>query len=138
MQPLRRLLLLTKSVSSEHMLVPISTRTRTRNPSHRQRWCVVTSEILHVRSSSSLTLRAEVQVKQSSQYLLADIRSLLRQGQGMHNLTTSRSVARVLHGLSSNQVASDAWRQHPSWGKHAAVDFLAIMRAAEDELQSKT
>jgi len=74
------------------------------------------------------------QVKQSSQYLVADIRSLLRQGK--HSLTTSRSVARVLHGLSSSQVTAETWRQHPSWGKHVAVDFHAVMRAAEVALQS--
>ena len=87
--------------------------------------------------AAGLTTRARTallrQVKQSSHYLVADIRSLLRQGK--KSLTTSRSVARVLHGLTSNQVTAEVWRQNPSWGKHAAVDFQAVMRACEAEMK---
>jgi hypothetical protein len=72
------------------------------------------------------------QVKQTSQHLLGDIRALLRQSRDV--LTSSRLVARVLHGLSSPHISADTWRRNPAWGKHAAVDFDAVQRAADTEL----
>ncbi len=71
-------------------------------------------------------------MKQTSQYLVSDIRALLRQGRG--TLTTSRSVARVLHGLQSSHVSADVWKRNPAWGRHANVDFEVVLRAAAAEL----
>ena len=107
--------------------------------SRRRRWCVPCGRLCLVCPTVGLTARARTpalrQVKQGSQYLVADIRSLLRQGK--KSLTTSRSVARVLHGLTSSQVTAEVWRQNPSWGKHAAVDFQAVMRACEAEMNDQ-
>jgi hypothetical protein len=89
----------------------------------------------HSRTDDAGAHLPPAQVKQSSQYLVADIRSLLRQGK--KSLTTSRSVARVLHGLTSSQVTAEVWRQNPSWGKHAAVDFQAVMRACDAEMNAQ-
>ena len=75
------------------------------------------------------------QVKDTSQYLQSDIRALLRKSRDV--LTSSRLVARVLHGLSSAQVSADVWRRDPAWGRHAAVDFNAVLRAVEAELSRR-
>jgi len=75
-------------------------------------------------------------VKQTSNYLTTDIRALLRQGRD--TLTTSRSVARVLHGLQSSHVSADVWRKNPAWGRHAAVDFQTVLRVAAAELAAAT
>ena len=72
------------------------------------------------------------QVKHASQHLVSDIRAVLRQGNDV--LTTGRLVAKVLHGLSSPHISAEAWRGHPAWGRHAAVDFNAVQRAADAEL----
>lgn len=99
------------------------------NAFRRLLWCVCRGRVLHGRRA--LTRRA-VQVKQSSQHLLGDIRALLRQARDV--LTSSRMVARVLHGLAGAHVSADAWRHNTAWNRHAAVDFNAVMRAAEAEL----
>jgi ATP-dependent DNA helicase Q4 len=75
---------------------------------------------------------SRTQVKQTSQHLLSDIRALLRQSRDV--LTSGRLVAKVLHGLASSATNADVWRRNPAWGKHTAVDFDAVQRAADAEL----
>ena len=75
-------------------------------------------------------------VKQASSYLAADIRALLRTGR--EALGTPRSVALVLHGLQSARVSAEAWRSHPSWGKHTAVDFGTVLRACRNAMASNS
>ena len=83
----------------------------------------------------TLCCRLRHQVTQSSQHLVSDIRAVLRQARDV--LTSSRLVARVMHGLSGAHITADAWRSNPAWGKHARVDFNAVLRAAEAELAAQ-
>ena len=63
---------------------------------------------------------------------MSDIRALLRQAGDV--LTSGRTIARVLHGLSGPSINADVWRRNTAWGKHICVDFNAVLQAAEAEL----
>lgn len=42
-----------------------------------------------------------------------------------------RAVARVLHGLASPAFPASTWASSSFWGRHTAVDFGAVLKAAQ-------
>ncbi|ERN13658.1 ATP-dependent DNA helicase Q-like 5 isoform X1 [Amborella trichopoda] len=72
--------------------------------------------------------------QQSSRFLRADIKVFLQSNS--HAKFTPRSVARILHGISSPAFPLATWSKNHFWGRYSEIDFIAVKEAAAAELMT--